>query len=383
MAKNNKKAAKPAKKAAKPAPKKAAKPAAKKTVKPAPKKAAKPLAKKTVKPAPKKVAKPVAKKTVKPAPKKAASAPLSKQKSIAKKTVKPAPKKVAKVAPKKAVKNAPKASAKAAKPLVKKGGKPVAAKPADKKKETKNAKPEVKKGAAKKETKPVKLSKEELKKVKPVGDDLDGELEMEEGILEPDMDGAAEIEDDEDVIVEEEEPKKAKKRRKDKGEGKKSYDSENFVRKQVVKIDLNRTLIKKPQTDQPKPFVNTNDNRTRYSDKELTEFRELILQKLTEAKTDYELLKQTLSHADDHGTDDTSPTFKLLEDGSDVLSKEETAQLAARQEKYIVNLQNALVRIQNKTYGICRATGKLIPKERLRSVPHATLSIDAKLNQSN
>ncbi|MFL5752300.1 MAG: TraR/DksA family transcriptional regulator [Bacteroidia bacterium] len=129
--------------------------------------------------------------------------------------------------------------------------------------------------------------------------------------------------------------------------------------------------------------MNTNDNRTRYSDKELTEFRELILQKLTEAKTDYELLKQTLSHADDHGTDDTSPTFKLLEDGSDVLSKEETAQLAARQEKYIVNLQNALVRIQNKTYGICRATGKLIPKERLRSVPHATLSIDAKLNQSN
>jgi RNA polymerase-binding transcription factor DksA len=107
------------------------------------------------------------------------------------------------------------------------------------------------------------------------------------------------------------------------------------------------------------------------------------LKKLEEAQADYDLLKQTLSHADDHGTDDTSPTFKLLEDGSDVLSKEETAQLAARQEKYIVSLKNALIRIENKSYGICRATGKLIPKQRLRSVPHATLSIDAKLNQNN
>ena len=94
-------------------------------------------------------------------------------------------------------------------------------------------------------------------------------------------------------------------------------------------------------------------------------------------------MNQTLTNADNHGTDDTSPTFKLLEDGSDMLSKEEVAQLASRQEKYIVNLQNALIRIQNKTYGICRVTGKLIPKERLRSVPHATLSIDAKLSQYN
>jgi RNA polymerase-binding transcription factor DksA len=93
-------------------------------------------------------------------------------------------------------------------------------------------------------------------------------------------------------------------------------------------------------------------------------------------------LKQTLSNEDNHGTDDTSPSFKLLEDGSDVMSKEETAQLASRQEKYIVNLKNALVRIENKAYGICRVTGKLIPKERLRSVPHATLGIDAKLSQS-
>lgn len=124
------------------------------------------------------------------------------------------------------------------------------------------------------------------------------------------------------------------------------------------------------------------DSRSRYSDVELKEFRELINKKLSEATRDYELLKNTLSHKDDHGTDDTSPTFKLLEDGSDVLSKEETAHLAARQEKYIQNLKNALIRIENKTYGICRVTGKLIPKERLRSVPHATLSIDAKLGQN-
>ncbi len=124
------------------------------------------------------------------------------------------------------------------------------------------------------------------------------------------------------------------------------------------------------------------DDRTRYTDKELVEFKDLITKKLEEATRDYELLKATLSHKDDHGTDDTSPTFKLLEDGSDVLSKEETAHLAARQEKYIQNLRNALIRIQNKTYGVCRVTGKLIPKERLRSVPHATLSIDAKLQQN-
>ncbi|HWY11225.1 MAG TPA: TraR/DksA C4-type zinc finger protein [Bacteroidia bacterium] len=140
--------------------------------------------------------------------------------------------------------------------------------------------------------------------------------------------------------------------------------------------------MKKSKEAEPKPFVNTKDNRSRYTDKELAEFKELILEKCKEAQADYDLLKQTLSNEDNHGTDDTSPTFKLLEDGSDVLSKEETAQLAARQEKYIINLKNALVRIENKTYGICRVSGKLIPKERLRSVPHATLGIDAKLNQN-
>lgn len=121
--------------------------------------------------------------------------------------------------------------------------------------------------------------------------------------------------------------------------------------------------------------------KTRYSAEELQEFKEIIERKLDEAKKDYELLKSAFSNKDDHGTDDTSPTFKLLEEGNDVLSKEETGQLAARQKKFIDNLEAALIRIQNNTYGICRVTGKLIPKERLRVVPHATLSIEAKNQQ--
>ena len=149
----------------------------------------------------------------------------------------------------------------------------------------------------------------------------------------------------------------------------------------VVKPAMSKPLPPAPKANTPAKAAQE-DNRSRYSDAELKEFRELIIKKLNEATRDYELLKNTLSHKDDHGTDDTSPTFKLLEDGSDVLSKEETAHLAARQEKYIQNLKNALIRIENKTYGICRVTGKLIPKERLRSVPHATLSIDAKLGQN-
>lgn len=118
--------------------------------------------------------------------------------------------------------------------------------------------------------------------------------------------------------------------------------------------------------------------KTRYSDSELAEFKELIQQKLKEAHEDLDLLMGTLTYSDNHGTDDTGRTFNMMEDGSETLSREEVAQLAARQEKFIQNLQSALVRIENKTYGICRVTGKLIQKERLRLVPHATLSIDAK-----
>lgn len=120
----------------------------------------------------------------------------------------------------------------------------------------------------------------------------------------------------------------------------------------------------------------------RYSDEELAEFKELINRKLEEATEDFVLLKESLSH-NNNGTDDTSHSFKMMEDGSDSLSKEEVGQLAVRQEKFIKSLRDALVRIENKTYGICRATGKLIRKERLKLVPHATLSIDAKNSQAN
>ena len=120
----------------------------------------------------------------------------------------------------------------------------------------------------------------------------------------------------------------------------------------------------------------------RYSDSDLQEFKDLINGKLKEAKEDLNLLKGSLSHSDDHGTNDTGRSFNMMEDGSDTLSQEEVAQLASRQEKFIASLKNALMRIENKTYGICRVTGKLIKKERLKLVPHATLSIEAKNAQS-
>lgn len=118
--------------------------------------------------------------------------------------------------------------------------------------------------------------------------------------------------------------------------------------------------------------------KTRYTDEELQEFKELILAKLEKAQRDYELLKSNIMNTDGNDISDTSPTFKVLEEGASTLSKEEAGQLAQRQMKFIQHLQAALVRIENKTYGICRETGKLIPKERLRAVPHATLSIDQK-----
>jgi len=119
----------------------------------------------------------------------------------------------------------------------------------------------------------------------------------------------------------------------------------------------------------------------RYSDKDLNEFKSIIDSKLKEAKEDLVLLKGSLSHKDDHGTDDTGRSFNMMEDGSETLMREEMAQLASRQEKFIKNLENALIRINNKSYGVCRVTGKLINKERLKLVPHATLSIEAKKAQ--
>lgn len=121
--------------------------------------------------------------------------------------------------------------------------------------------------------------------------------------------------------------------------------------------------------------------KNRYSDEELMEFRTLIAKKLDLAQEDYEMYRNSITQSDGNDISDTSPTFKVLEEGAATLSKEEAGKLAQRQLKFIQHLQAALIRIENKTYGICRDTGKLISKERLRAVPHATLSIDAKNSQ--
>ncbi len=120
------------------------------------------------------------------------------------------------------------------------------------------------------------------------------------------------------------------------------------------------------------------DTNVRYSDKDLAEFKTLITEKIEKAQHDLELIKSAYMNDHNNGTDDTAPTFKAFEEGSETMSKEANSQLAIRQEKFIRDLKNALIRIENKTYGVCRVTGKLIQKERLKLVPHATLSIEAK-----
>ena len=119
-------------------------------------------------------------------------------------------------------------------------------------------------------------------------------------------------------------------------------------------------------------------NKNSYANKDLQEFKKIILEKIQRAKEDLSLLKSAYANDADNGTEDTSPTFKAFEEGSTTLSKEENMKLAMRQEKFITNLKNALIRIENKSYGVCRVTGQLISKERLKLVPHATLSIEAK-----
>ena len=125
------------------------------------------------------------------------------------------------------------------------------------------------------------------------------------------------------------------------------------------------------------------EEKTRYTDEELEEFRQIINEKLALAKRDYYQMMRVLTNQDSNDVDDTSPTYKALEEGSVTQSKEELISMAARQQKFIQGLKAALVRIENKTYGIDRITGKLIPKERLRAVPHATLSVESKLMQQN
>ena len=120
------------------------------------------------------------------------------------------------------------------------------------------------------------------------------------------------------------------------------------------------------------------DEATRYSDADLAEFKEIIVNKINRAQADLDLIKSAYMNDLNNGTDDTSPTFKAFEEGSETMSKEANSQLAIRQEKFIRDLKNALIRIENKTYGLCKVTGKLINKERLKIVPHATMSIEAK-----
>jgi len=337
-----KKAAKPAKKVAKPAPKKVVKAAAKKPAKPA---KAKPAAKKVVAKA-KVAAKPAAKKAAKPA-KPVKKAPA--KKVVAKKVVKPAPKKVA-------AKPVAKKTAKQAKPVVvkkaapKKVQKPVAKKVAPKA----PAKPVAKKVVA--PAKPAPAKKVEVKPAPKV--------------VPP--------------APKAEKPAPAPKPVKQAPVKKETKETPALSSKQplVTQVVAPNRPVAPPVVKKQVSTLESAD-KTRYSDDELSEFKELIMKKLEEARKDYDLLKQTLANTDNNGTDDTSPSFKMIEDGSETLSREETAQLAARQEKFIKHLEDALLRIRNKTYGICRVTGRLISKERLRLVPHATLSIEAKQQMGN
>jgi RNA polymerase-binding transcription factor DksA len=322
------------------------------------------------------------KNTKKAAPKKAASS----KKSVVKK-----------VAPKKAVKKVPAKKVVAKKPLKK----VVAKKPIKKvvaKKPVKKSAPAKKKPVAKKVVKkaipvkkvvakaPVKVAakpvKAEVKKVAP---------KVTAKVVEPAKPAMKMATKKEEKPVEAKTPKAPEPKKPElkmatskpaKKESTQPTKKTPFSAPVDVKLFANMSKSFKIKEAKPNVIKQTIqavvDSRSRYSDNELQEFKEIILGKLGEARKDLEMLKGSLSHTDDHGTDDTSPSFKMMEDGSETLSREETAQLAGRQEKFIMALENALTRIKNKTYGICRVTGKLISKDRLKLVPHTTLSIEAK-----
>ncbi len=301
-------------------------------------------------------------KAVKPATKAAVKKSATKpvKKAVAKK---PAPKKVAakKVAPKKPAAKKPVAQKpvkKAAKPVKKPNVKPVAKKAAQKKTVTAPAN---------------KVAQKSVKKAAPT-----------KAIAKPSKTSAPAKAAPQHVKTATPAPKKAapkpavaKKKRT------KSAPEPKAPAKPLVTQGVGPSMPR--VTPMVKKYVSTLEagNKARYSDIDLEEFRDIINNKLDEARKDYDLLKQTLANTDNNGTEDTSPSFKMIEDGSETLGREETAQLAGRQEKFIKHLEDALLRIRNKTYGICRITGKLISKERLRLVPHATLSIEAKQQMSN
>jgi RNA polymerase-binding transcription factor DksA len=150
--------------------------------------------------------------------------------------------------------------------------------------------------------------------------------------------------------------------------------------KEDMQLNIFPIINQRPIAHKPKGGAPVNEDKTRYSDQELKEFETLINKKLNKAKDEFKILKDTLNRTNDEGTDSTSGgNTKVLEDGAETAEKENLSQLAARQLKYITNLENALVRIKNRTYGICTVTGKLIPKDRLIAVPHTTQSIEAKM----
>jgi RNA polymerase-binding transcription factor DksA len=355
--------------APKPAPKKAA---AKPAAKPAPKALAKPVAKKVeVKPVAKASAKPVAKVAAKKVE------PKAPVKANAKAAVKPAPKAPAKPAPKAAAKPAPKAPAKPApKAAVKEAPKPVAkasSKPAPKApvKEAPKpaakavAKPEVKK-APEKENKPAPsrpAKKGKSSKTTIVSTNSNAHMPKKSDVFKTNTFGVSNLKNESGKVIAHRKTSELKRKTNDQDD------------------------IKKYEPEATRSILEMNDMNAgpsyRYSDEDLQEFRELILRKLETAKAELQYLQGVIMRKDEGGTEDTENKYQNIEDGSASMEREQFNQLASRQITFIGHLEQALVRIENKTYGICRETGKLIDKARLRAVPHATLSIEAKNMKKN
>ncbi|GAB4199357.1 MAG: hypothetical protein Fur0023_01560 [Bacteroidia bacterium] len=237
------------------------------------------------------------------------------------------------------------------------------------------------------------------KRKKEVEDELDNDLLPEEEVLDEEEEEVAEVEEidlsnidpvitDEEPLLEDEEeeytPKTRGRKKQIQQETHHQQTLEEIIRNRPLQIDPTQKTYVSPKNNEPEPYVaRSSSNKERYSDKELQEFKEIILQRLKETKENYDQLKKYFTNEDTNGIDDTSPTFKMIEDGSGVMTKEEIEQQLSRLEKFMIDLQNALLRIENKTYGICTVTGKLIPKERLKLVPHATKSIEAKISRDN
>lgn len=373
---------KPVAKNAKPAPKKAvvkapAKPVAKKPVakaapKPAPKKvAAKPAAKPAPKKAaPKKAAKPVAKPTAKPMAKKAT--PKAPIKAVPKATVKPVAKAPAKPVAKAPVKPAAKAPAK---PVAKASAKPVAkapAKPVAKAPEKPVAKEVVKKETPKVEpsrnttTTTTKSSVNKAGKksgpTKTIITSSFNNLPKKSDVFKTNTFGTPNLKNDTGKVIAHRKTSELKRKSED-------------------------TLVKKYEPESTRSILDMGDTKAgpsyRYSDEDLQEFRELIMRKLETAKAELQYLQGVIMRKDEGGTEDTENKYQNMEDGSASMEREQFTQLASRQITFISHLEQAMVRIENKTYGICRETGKLIDKARLRAVPHATLSIEAKNAKKN